>query len=94
MLIKINFQPSGGKAWAARITGRHPKFSFEREFLPVFSADRSSSGKTGSNTYELSPGEIYEVNEPWRGRYFVDGEGHRIDTEDVLKYINRKEKNQ
>ena len=90
MVIKINHQPSGGKEWVAEIVGRDPKYKFKREFLQPVSRDWSYSGKTGTTSFELEPGKVYEVNEPWRGRRFVEvrnGELKTLDTEEVLSKI-------
>ena len=90
MVIKINHQPSGGKEWMAEIVGRDPKYKFQREFLQPVSRDWSSSGKTGFTSFELEPGKVYEVNEPWKGRRFVEiqnGEIKTLDTEEVLSKI-------
>lgn len=76
-LLTLNHQPSGGKTWVARVTGRDEKFTFSREFLHIFAATRSGSGKTGTNSYELVQGEVYEAQEAWHGRafYIVDADG-------------------
>ena len=90
MVIMINHQPSGGKEWMAEIVGRDPKYKFQREFLQPVSRDWSSSGKTGFTSFELEPGKVYEVNEPWKGRRFVEiqnGELKTLNTEEVLSKI-------
>ena len=90
MILKVNHQPSGGKEWVAEITGRDPKYTFKREFLNAVARDWSYSGKTGTTSYELEPGKVYEVNEPWKGRRFVEvqnGEVKTLTAEDVLNRI-------
>ena len=90
MVLKVNHQPSGGKEWVAEITGRDPKYKFQREFLQPVSRDWSYSGKTGVTSFELEPGRVYEVNEPWKGRRFVEiqnGEIVAISAEEVLSKI-------
>lgn len=90
IIIRINHQPSGGKEWVAEIVGRDPKYKFKREFLKSVSRDWSSSGKTGFTSFELEPGKVYEVNEPWKGRRFVEvknGEIQPLDIEGVLSNI-------
>ena len=90
MILKVNHQPSGGKEWVAEITGRDPKYKFQREFLQPVSRDWSYSGKTGVTSFELEPGRVYEVNEPWKGRRFVEiqnGEIVAISAEEVLSKI-------
>lgn len=94
MKIRVNHQPSGGKEWVAKITGKHPQYKFEREFLTADDREWSRTGKTGWTYYEVEEGEIYEVNEPWHGRYFVtieNGETREIHAEDVLRMIESKE---
>ena len=89
-VIKINHQPSGGKEWVAEIVGRDPKYKFQREFLQPVTRDWSYSGKTGLTSFELEPGKVYEVNEPWKGRRFVEiqnGELKTLNTEEVLSKI-------
>ena len=89
-VIKVNHQPSGGKEWVAEIVGRDPKYKFKREFLQPVSRDWSSSGKTGFTSFELEPGKVYEVNEPWKGRRFVEVKNNEIvaiSAEEVLSKI-------
>jgi len=88
--VKINYQPSGGKCWAARVTGRDPRYGLSRDFLPTVAADRSSSGKTGSNTYELAEGELYEIHPAWQNRYFAtvrEGEVIQLSTAEALALL-------
>jgi len=89
-VIKVNHQPSGGKEWVAEITGRDPKYTFKREFLNAVARNWSYSGKTGTTSFELEPGKVYEINEPWKGRRFVEiqnGELKTLNTEEVLSKI-------
>ena len=90
IVLKIRHQPSGGKEWIAEITGRHPRFNFERKFLNAVARNWSSSGKTGTTSFLLKEGKIYEVNEPWKGRYFItvqNGEVVDIDVDYVAEKI-------
>lgn len=90
VLFDVRHQPSGGKEWVARIVGRHPKWKFEREFVSPTARKWSGSGKTGTTTFELEEGAIYEVNEPWRGRCFVEvrnGGVYEIGAAEVLSRI-------
>lgn len=92
MILSLNHQPSGGKEWVAEIKGRHPKYKLDREFLPALKRDWSRSGKTGSTSFELEEGKVYEVNEPWKDRYFAkveNGEVIRISIEEVLTIIDK-----
>ena len=94
MITKVNHQPSGGKEWVAEITGRHPKYKFNREFQRPIEREWSGSGKTGITMFELEEGKVYEINEPWRGRKFVKVECGKItelDAEQVLNQINQRE---
>ena len=89
-IIKVNHQPSGGKEWVAEITGRDPKYTFKRKFLNAVARDWSYRGKTGTTSFELENGKIYEVNEPWKGRRFVEVKNSEIVTisaEEVLSRI-------
>ena len=88
--IKVRHQPSGGKEWVAEIVGRHPRFNFDRKFLRPVARNWSSSGKTGTTTFLLEEGKVYEVNEPWKGRYFIaieNGEVIDIDVDYVVEKI-------
>lgn len=88
MIIKVNHQPSGGREWVAEITGRHPKFQFERKFLTPVDRKWSSSGKTGWTFFEVEEGKIYQVQEPFKGRYFItirDGKEQILDVAEVLE---------
>ena len=53
----------GVDAWLARITGPHPKFVFEREFLRADRSRMSRSGRSGAITWEIEDDGLYE----WRG---------------------------
>lgn len=90
IVLKVRHQPSGGKEWVAEITGRHPRFNFERNFLNPVARNWSSSGKTGTTSFLLQEGKVYEVNEPWKGRYFItvqNGEVVDIDVDYVAEKI-------
>lgn len=95
MIISVNHQPSGGREWVAEITGRHPKYGFAREFLPVLARDWSSSGRTGVTVFALDDGKIYEVNAPYKGRCFIrieNGEAKEVSVQEVMKYLDDLEK--
>lgn len=87
--LEVRHQPSGGKEWVAKIVGRHPKWKFEREFISPIARNWSSSGKTGVTVFELENGAIYEVNEPWKGRYFVEVDGDSVYVIDSVEVLNR-----
>ena len=91
VLHTINYQPSGGSACAAEITGRDPKYTFAREFLDPVDTDRSSSGRTGSNTYELHEGKIYQVKPSWKDKYFMivkDNQLMKIGVKEALEIVD------
>jgi hypothetical protein len=86
--FEIRHQPSGGKEWVAEIVGRHPKFKFDRKFINATQRNWSSSGKTGRTVFTLEEGKVYEVNEPFVGRYFVTVEnGVVVDVENIDQKI-------
>lgn len=90
IVLKVRHQPSGGKEWVAEIVGRHPRFNFERRFLNPAARNWSSSGKTGTTSFLLQEGKVYEVNEPWKGRYFItvqNGEVVDVDVDYVAEKI-------
>ena len=78
MILTIGHQPSGGKEWVAEITGRHPKHHFSRRFLKPIALNWSSTGRTGTTSFQLEEGKVYQVNEPYKGRYFVTVREGRI----------------
>jgi len=61
--------------WVAEITGTDPKYKFARTFLDPIEEDWSASGETGWSYYKLENGKIYQVNEPYGGRYFIEADG-------------------
>jgi hypothetical protein len=90
----INHQPSGGKAWAAELIGRDPKYTFTREFLNPVDTNRSSSGKTGSNTYELEDGKLYQLKPSWKDKYFAtvrDGKLVEVTVKEALAIVDAME---
>lgn len=85
--------------WVAEITGLHPKYKFERNFLKG-KKDYSESNSKGSRGIYLSyypeHGKIYEVKSKhsWRSedRYFCtfDANGeHRLTEEEVLECLKK-----
>ena len=88
MIIKLNHQPSGGKEWIAEIVGRDKKFTFKRKFLFPIAKNWSSSGKTGTTSFEVMPGKVYEVQEPYKGRRFIkveNGNIQKVSEQEVLE---------
>ncbi|EGL83747.1 hypothetical protein CathTA2_0714 [Caldalkalibacillus thermarum TA2.A1] len=78
VVYDVRHQPSGGREWVAEIVGRHPKYKLDRKFETPVERRWSSSGKTGRTYFELQEGRIYEINEPYRGRYFVKVENGEV----------------
>lgn len=92
IVVQLAHYTSNGRDWVAEITDTDDKYGFKREFLNA-EKDWSSSGKTGWSYYELRNGNVYEVNEPYKGRWFfqvTNGECVEISKEDVLEYIEQK----
>src|SRR5690606_12814867 len=90
IVLKIRHEPSGGKEWVAEIVVRDPKWNYERKFLNPVARNWSSSGKTGTTSFLLEEGKVYEVNEPWKGRYFItvqNGEVVDVDVDYVAEKI-------
>lgn len=84
--------------WAAEITGRDPKYKYQREFLR-YKKDYSRSNSVGTRgiyaTYILDEGRLYEISAPqsWRAtdRYFCtveDGQVMRLTAEEVGKLLD------
>lgn len=85
--------------WAAKITGRDPKYGYARSFLrpKIDYAKSNSAGSRGVFLwYIFESGEIYEVSSPvsWKRtrRYFCmvteDGDIVEIGKEEVEEWIN------
>lgn len=94
-IIKVNHQPTGGKEWVAEITGRHPKFGLNREFLKVVARNWSSTGRTGTTSFEVEELKLYEVNEPYKGRRFVtvqEGQIREVSPEEAMSIVDKLEK--
>lgn len=70
--VTLGFSVFEGKTYAARVTGRDPKYGLARSFVPAASRHRSRSGRTATNTYLLEPG-IYELSDEGRRRYVAVG---------------------
>ena len=60
-----------GKTWMAELKGKSVKYGFERDFLNPVHKKLSSTGKTGTNKYLVKPGAVYEFQEPFRDREFI-----------------------
>ena len=84
-----------GKEWVALIKGTDPKFGFKRKFVPVASRDWDRFGREGTTYYTLVEGELYEVNNPYEGRYFVtvqDGEIKRVPDLEAITMAEKMDK--
>src|SRR5690625_3129636 len=82
---KVEFNTTAGsrkhKSWIAEITGTHPKWKLNREFInPV--EENDYSGKT----FELENGKIYEVCDAGDRDFVevIDGDVHYIEYNDVM----------
>lgn len=60
---------SGGSAWVAKITGLHPDYVFEREFVRSEDA-LSRSGRSGQIHFPIAEPGVYE----YRGVQYEAGE--------------------
>lgn len=89
-VLKVAYYARAPRGWVARLIGRDQKYRFAREFLDPVARERSGSGRTGADIYELGDG-IYEVNEPYRGRSYCEVRAGKITwiyrVEDVLARI-------
>lgn len=84
-----------GKEWVALIKGTDPKFGLKRKFVPVASRDWDRLGREGTTNYVLVEGELYEVNDPYEGRYFVtvqDGEIKRVPDLEAITLAEKMDK--
>ncbi|MGE7225798.1 hypothetical protein ACQKLN_31310 [Paenibacillus glucanolyticus] len=82
VLIELNVNNRKGKTWVARITGTHPQYGFDREFVS------SSYDDDGESGYRLAEG-FYEVCEVGN-RYFIEvanGDWNKVKKEAVLEYV-------
>jgi hypothetical protein len=81
--------------WVAQITGVHPKYKYERQFLRG-KKDYTHANRKGSRGvfvyYLLESGNVYEVKKSSKCRFFciVDDEGDvvEVDKDYVEKWIN------
>jgi hypothetical protein len=87
--VKFVVGISKGTAYVARITGRHPKYKFAREFVPAAEKNRSWSGKNGTNTYYITENGIYEKAYGSDREYFLiqNGVARQIDLGTVLALV-------
>lgn len=81
---------SNPNSYIAKITGSSEKYGYEREFIKPYDTQRSSTGKTGFNTYDLidfEEDEIYEIKEGKHPVYykFVNSEFVELDKKDVKR---------
>jgi len=93
--VRLAHYTDNGGDWVAEIVDFHPTYKFNRQFLNA-EKDWSSSGRTGWSYFELVEGRVYEVNEPYRGRWFVqvvNGEIVELTKEDVEEYLYQKNEN-
>jgi hypothetical protein len=62
----------------AEVTGSDPTYHLARRFLSDCHRERSPDGKTGTLTFSLEEGTLYEVQPAKRGRYFVTVQGGHV----------------
>lgn len=89
------------RSWCAEVTGRDPRYGYQRVFLRCKKDYRESNSKGSRGVYKLyileSGEHVYEVSNPvsWRNtdRYFCrvtdDGDIVRIEQKEVDVWINR-----
>lgn len=58
VILKTSSGSRNHKSWVAEITGKHPKFKFNREFLEVYN---EISSLFGGKEWKLLEGKVYEV---------------------------------
>lgn len=88
--IKVTTMHGYHKSYVARITGKHPKYKLNRQFLKADERERSYSGKTGYDFFYISENGVYEKASNGNREYFVvkNGEKITIDYESVLKMVS------
>jgi hypothetical protein len=88
--LTINFNYTY-KSYVAKITGLDEQYGFQRIFINPSDKTRSSTGKTGTNTYDLDDfaDGIYEIQEVGEKKYYnvVAGKLTKIDKKDVKKSL-------
>ena len=70
-LLPLTCRSGGVRVWVAEITGSDPTYHLARRFLTESHRDRSPETKTGTLTFSLEEGTLYEVQPAKKGRYFV-----------------------
>jgi hypothetical protein len=78
----------GNRVWVAQITGTHPKFKLEREFLEATSVKRHHFNRPRTLvdiTYDLSDG-LYEMSESGERSFVLvlNDEEHKISPDDAV----------
>nr|WP_150959376.1 hypothetical protein [Aneurinibacillus sp. XH2] len=73
-IIKTSSGSRNHKSWVAEITGKHPKFKFNREFLEVYN---EISSLFGGKEWKLLEGKVYEVCDGGN-RYFAKVENGEV----------------
>lgn len=87
--VKVTTMYGYHKSYVARITGKHPKYKLDRQFLKADKHERSYSGKTGYDFFYISENGVYEKVSNGNREYFVvrNGEKTTVDYETVLKMV-------
>lgn len=87
--VKFVVGISRGTAYVARITGLHPRYKFDREFVRPMEKNRSWSGKNGTNIYYITEDGIYEKAFGSEREYYIieNGVARQIDLGTVLAMV-------
>ena len=87
--VKFVVGISRGTAYVARITGLHPRYKFDREFVRPMEKNRSWSGKNGTNIYYITEDGIYEKAYGSEREYYIieNGVARQIDLGTVLAMV-------
>ena len=87
--VKFVVGISRGTAYVARITGLHPRYKFDREFVRPMEKNRSWSGKNGTNIYYITEDGIYEKAYGSEREYYIieNGVARQIDLGTVLALV-------
>lgn len=93
----------GSSAWIAKITGTHPKYGLQREFMRKDKSGMSGSGRSGVIRFEMAGPGIYEFrdfcvgstanNWNWSGYLDIDADGgiKEITKAEAVAIITAKE---
>lgn len=84
--IQTNYYSSNDRgSWCAEIVGKCQKFGLKREFLKK--DVEMTSRKMGNVHYTLESGKIYQVQPPFKNRYFLLN-NEEVSMEKVLELVS------